>query len=304
MAHLTIEIDGQYASSLELQTTLELGRSSDCGLSFPISHLSRRHLRLQQAAEGWRVVDLGSTNGTWIGGERITDHLLEDGQVVRLGSLSLTFHEQERSPDDYLPGNGHAPSDAESITYDGSLDDAAIEAILRRRAADSIDEDPKELLSQPTAPRREQTTSSVAPVATTVSSPSALVPNVLPGKTQGSNLWEIAMKPVPASAEQSIIRGKSENAASKSVSEKGESEKWSVSGRWKGLLEQFDTDIKFKIGVTLAIIALFGLGGFYWLQANGFARPNESRINPGTLNSQSQAASPATSANALRDVPV
>lgn len=62
-----------------------------------------------------------------------------------------------------------------------------------------------------------------------------------------------------------------------------------------------------KIGpqlLTLGLIALLGLGMFYCLQANGFARSNEPRLNPAALNSQAQTASPTSRANAMRDLPV
>jgi len=33
--------------------------------------VSRRHARLDRTAEGWRLTDLGSSNGTFVNGRRI-----------------------------------------------------------------------------------------------------------------------------------------------------------------------------------------------------------------------------------------
>jgi len=49
-----------------------------------MSHLahpdvSRRHLEFRRAAQGWFLVDLQSTNGTWRGGQRVVHERLPDG---------------------------------------------------------------------------------------------------------------------------------------------------------------------------------------------------------------------------------
>jgi len=300
MAHLTIELDGQHVTSRPLQTTLDLGRSSQCGLSFASSFLSRRHLRLEQAPEGWRAIDLGSTNGTWIGGSRITDHVLQDGQVIQLGNLALTFHEPASSRDRSLSPKHDDSRSAESGASSGTLADEEIAEILGRPHRDSIDEE----FAEPNVlgdKRRLGQSAPVSPAATRVSSP---VPPRAP-QTKAPSLWEIAMKPTPPSATQSNDRGeKSAETLPESVVDQRNPAKPSLRGRWKDLLVRFDTDIKFKGGVTLGLIALLGLGAFYCLQSNGFARSNEPRLNPAALNSQAQTASPASPANALRDLPV
>jgi pSer/pThr/pTyr-binding forkhead associated (FHA) protein len=40
------------------------------------------------------VVDLGSTNGVVVDGERVTEARLRDGTRILLGSTTLVFHEQ------------------------------------------------------------------------------------------------------------------------------------------------------------------------------------------------------------------
>jgi pSer/pThr/pTyr-binding forkhead associated (FHA) protein len=55
--------------------------------------VSRRHARILVENGTARLEDLGSTNGTFLGREQMTlPATLNDGDVVRVGSLRLTFH--------------------------------------------------------------------------------------------------------------------------------------------------------------------------------------------------------------------
>jgi len=55
------------------------------------SHL---HAILERFAAGWCVTDLGSSNGTWVNGERIwSSHRLRHGDEIRVGQTRLIFHD-------------------------------------------------------------------------------------------------------------------------------------------------------------------------------------------------------------------
>jgi len=68
-----------------------LGREKDNGLVLDSNEISRHHARLTCGPEGWAVEDLGSSNGTYVNGVRVARHLLQEGDVIGLGSLRLTF---------------------------------------------------------------------------------------------------------------------------------------------------------------------------------------------------------------------
>ena len=54
---------------------------------------SRLHALVEEFAAGWCVTDLGSSNGTWVNGERIwAAHRLRDGDEIRIGETRLIFH--------------------------------------------------------------------------------------------------------------------------------------------------------------------------------------------------------------------
>ncbi len=62
--------------------------------------VSRLHARFEDGENGWRLVDDGlSSNGTFVNGERVSgSRPLNDGDVLRFGSTSVTFRSPEREP--------------------------------------------------------------------------------------------------------------------------------------------------------------------------------------------------------------
>jgi DNA-binding winged helix-turn-helix (wHTH) protein len=69
-----------------------LGRAPDAEIWIDAPGVSRHHARIRLEASGAAVEDLGSKNGTYVGGRRITESLqLMDGDQIRLGSVVVTF---------------------------------------------------------------------------------------------------------------------------------------------------------------------------------------------------------------------
>jgi pSer/pThr/pTyr-binding forkhead associated (FHA) protein len=63
-----------------------LGRA-DCDIVLVDPEVSRRHAIVLATPAGPAIEDLGSTNGTWVNGERISGaHRLRMGDVVRFGN--------------------------------------------------------------------------------------------------------------------------------------------------------------------------------------------------------------------------
>jgi len=94
MAYLVVTVQDKELFRRELSGPLTLGRSTDCELWLNDQGVSRRHCRFERASDGtWEVQDLGSRNGVFSHGQRVTKHTLRDGEYVRVGGAKIKFHE-------------------------------------------------------------------------------------------------------------------------------------------------------------------------------------------------------------------
>ena len=57
----------------------------------PDTNVSRRHAEIRPTVDGFILVDLGSTNGSKVNGERITQRELRDGDELVFGNTRLVF---------------------------------------------------------------------------------------------------------------------------------------------------------------------------------------------------------------------
>src|SRR5262249_34472502 len=72
---------------------LAIGTSTDNALVLTDAAVSRYHLELLRTPAGVEVIDLGSRNGTWVGGVRITRAIVPAGTQLRLGDTTLTVED-------------------------------------------------------------------------------------------------------------------------------------------------------------------------------------------------------------------
>lgn len=73
-----------------------IGRDPRCQVWLDHSGVSRRHaqIRIAKDLERPMLTDLGSTNGTFVRGERVDEPTpLADGDVIKVGSVSVKFRE-------------------------------------------------------------------------------------------------------------------------------------------------------------------------------------------------------------------
>jgi len=80
--------------------TMVIGREISNDIPIVEPEVSRKHARLIQQDDGFMLEDLGSTNGTFINGVRISSpQLLKAGDLITLGdSVSLLFIEDVTQP--------------------------------------------------------------------------------------------------------------------------------------------------------------------------------------------------------------
>jgi len=63
-----------------------IGRSPDCDLLLLNRTVSHQHAELFWRDGRWHLVDLGSTNGTYVNGEPVQEAEIRRGDVVALGT--------------------------------------------------------------------------------------------------------------------------------------------------------------------------------------------------------------------------
>ncbi len=70
-----------------------IGRLPSCDLTIDDSTVSREHAAVVRRADGWWVIDLGSTNGTRVNGRRAAEHPLTHGDRLELGDVVVELAE-------------------------------------------------------------------------------------------------------------------------------------------------------------------------------------------------------------------
>jgi len=92
MAKITVMFgaDPQGDFSLD-KDEMRVGRATNCEIVVDNLGVSRHHCSIVRDGDGWAVVDKGSNNGTYVGGQRVTKHRLNSGDRVVMGKHSLLY---------------------------------------------------------------------------------------------------------------------------------------------------------------------------------------------------------------------
>ena len=91
-----------------------LGREPGCDVAFPdCKSISRRHAIVFQRAGAWFVMDMGSSNGTWLNGQRLRDHVelpLQKGDRIDLAHTRTIQFRPKEDPLAYDPAELPPPA--------------------------------------------------------------------------------------------------------------------------------------------------------------------------------------------------
>jgi pSer/pThr/pTyr-binding forkhead associated (FHA) protein len=67
-----------------------VGRDQSCDVFVPDPHISRKHLSIDVVGDGTiTIIDLGSTNGMVINGERVPSAILHPGESFTVGQTTF-----------------------------------------------------------------------------------------------------------------------------------------------------------------------------------------------------------------------
>ena len=89
VTHPVIDVDGRRYQINSRHT--RIGRGTDCDIVVDDPGMSRHHAEIVLDAGQASLRDLGSTNGSFVDGERATNAKLVDGSIITLGRTRIRF---------------------------------------------------------------------------------------------------------------------------------------------------------------------------------------------------------------------
>src|SRR5882762_4239873 len=99
MPRLVLLSEGLTGRTYELKTDkTTVGRVSDNAFEIPEASVSSHHCELTLRGNDVLVKDLGSTNGTFINGEKIEEAVLKPGQILRVGMIEMRLESGDSAP--------------------------------------------------------------------------------------------------------------------------------------------------------------------------------------------------------------
>lgn len=97
--HLAVHAQGRTWTLPLSPAGLSIGRQAGNDLILDLPRVSRRHARIEPSAEGFRLIDAGSSNGTFIGGRPVQTWQLRNGDTVQIGEARLVFKQAAAADD-------------------------------------------------------------------------------------------------------------------------------------------------------------------------------------------------------------
>lgn len=93
---------------------ITLGRDPTNTIRLRDSEVSRRHAEIRRSGDEYWLVDLGSSNGTFVNGRQISQHKLANGDQIQLGRSLLLFTQPIEETLSFAPENVSISSGEES----------------------------------------------------------------------------------------------------------------------------------------------------------------------------------------------
>jgi len=99
MARIILLSEGFNGRTYELKVDkTTVGRVSDNAFEIPEASVSSHHAEILLRGNDVVIRDLDSTNGTFINGEKITEAVLQPGQILRFGTVEMRLDTGEAPP--------------------------------------------------------------------------------------------------------------------------------------------------------------------------------------------------------------
>ncbi|WP_372369075.1 FHA domain-containing protein [Candidatus Uabimicrobium sp. HlEnr_7] len=86
-----LHIDGKDEAYNIEDKPIIVGRSSKCDITMSDSHFSRHHFEVGKSGDKYYIKDLNSFNGTLLNEKKITEHVIEDSDIITVGKMRFIF---------------------------------------------------------------------------------------------------------------------------------------------------------------------------------------------------------------------
>src|SRR3954463_11686812 len=93
-------ISGKYQGGefpLRMEREIVIGRSSDLDMVLGEDMVSRKHAKISTVGNQIMIEDVGSTNGTFVNGEKVKRARLKEGDRILIGTSILKLVEVQRA---------------------------------------------------------------------------------------------------------------------------------------------------------------------------------------------------------------
>jgi adenylate cyclase len=88
---LWVQTEDGHSFEHPLAASCTIGRHPNNTLQLGDREMSKEHATIESSEGGYRVRDLGSSNGTFVNGQRVRESMLREGDEIRLGATRLIF---------------------------------------------------------------------------------------------------------------------------------------------------------------------------------------------------------------------
>lgn len=96
MAKISVIENNVPVNSISLTAgTISIGRANDNDIRIKDTTVSSHHAKIVTFYNASYIEDLGSTNGTFVNGKRVTKYTLNPGDIISMGALSLKVETED-----------------------------------------------------------------------------------------------------------------------------------------------------------------------------------------------------------------
>jgi pSer/pThr/pTyr-binding forkhead associated (FHA) protein len=98
MAKLILKSGDKSGMEYEVRDGLVLGRRLEAPIHLNDTKASREHAKIVMEGGGYVLVDLDSTNGTFVNGNKVLRHRLVRDDLVRIGRTMFVYYDLASAP--------------------------------------------------------------------------------------------------------------------------------------------------------------------------------------------------------------